>query len=126
MCKKVTGEAAKKHYERMDRRTGEIVEVAPEFSRMSLKPGIGYEWFRRYWREVYEARDGIVVRGGKVLPPPRYYDKLLAEMNDDLSEYKKKERYENSKRFVEDTRPDRLLVRESIAQQKFDRKRKKL
>jgi len=60
------------------------------------------------------------------LPPPRYYDKLLAEMNDDLSEYKKKERYENSKRFVEDTRPDRLLVRESIAQQKFDRKRKKL
>jgi len=63
VCKKVTGEAAKKHYERMDTRTGEIVEVAPEFSRMSLKPGIGYEWFRRYWREVYEARDGIVVRG---------------------------------------------------------------
>lgn len=82
---------------------------------MSLKPGLGYSWFEKYWREVYEPRDGIVLKGGRVVPPPRYYDKLLGELDGDLLDLKQFDRYTKSKSFADDCTPARLLVREHVA-----------
>lgn len=113
VCEKVTGPIAKEHYQRVNRSTGEIVDVVPEFAHMSLKPGIGYPWFQKYWREVYLARDGVVVNG-KTFPPPRYYDKLLDVTAPDLSCEKEYERYLTSQKFVDDCTPERLLVRENV------------
>lgn len=58
--------------------------VVPEYSRMSLKPGIGATWFDRYRNDVYKAdvvldevyRDAVRFLG-RDLRPPRYYDKLM-------------------------------------------------
>lgn len=121
--KKVTGRAADSHYERVDWATGEIINVEPEFSRMSLKPGIGADWFKRYRSEVY-PRDFVVVRGMK-LPPPRYYDKLLEKADDFESDYMEFVRFDKAKAFAagEGTRK-RLDVRESVvkARLKFNQR----
>lgn len=110
-----------KAYSRVDIRSGEVVEVSPEIGRMSLKPGIGAKWFERYWRDVYLARDGVVLRGGQVVPPPRYYDKLLLEMAAELAEAKEFDRQVRAKEFAKDCTPERLRVREivSISKHKF-------
>lgn len=62
-------------YERVVPETGEVVNLVPEFSRMSRNPAIGKRWIERYWRDVY-PRDVVVVDGQEVRPP-RYYDKWM-------------------------------------------------
>ena len=59
--KKISGPSAQAHYQGVDWRTGELVDRTPELGRMSLRPGIGYAWFQKYWPEVYLARDGCVL-----------------------------------------------------------------
>lgn len=122
--KKITGPPADSHYSRVDLRTGECLRVEPEFGHMSLKPGIGYTWFQKYWKEVYLARDGVVRKGGAVCPPPKYYDKLLLEMDSDLKESIDFKRYISSEKFRADCTIDRLKVREdcALAKRKFLKK----
>lgn len=124
--KKVNGPKADLHYKRVDIETGELVDCVPEFGRMSLKPGIGYTWFQKYWREVYGVRDGIVLQGGNVMPPPRTYDKWLSELPDDFAgerweQLKYGERAERAQEFGEDTTKARLETRErcAVAKQRF-------
>lgn len=112
--KKVVGARARFHYQRVDLRSGEILSVVPEFAHMSLRPGIGYRWFEKYWREVLSARDGVVLPGGFELPVPRYYDRLLEQSDPDLRDWREYTRYVRSSRFVEDCSPERLAVREQV------------
>lgn len=113
--KKVSGPKAEAYYTRCDWKTGEIVSVPPEMARMSLKPGIGFHWFQKFWREVYGPRDGCVLPGGKVVAPPRYYDKLLENLNYGLSEEVFYNRYLTAEGFAADCTPARLAVREHVA-----------
>lgn len=73
--KKVEARENEDYYIRVVPETGELVEVAPEFARMSLRPAIGRRWIERYWRDVYPS-DCVVVDGVEA-KPPRYYDKWL-------------------------------------------------
>lgn len=114
-CSKVTGAAAIEHYRRVDIRTGEIIDVVPEFGRMSLRPAIGYTWFQKFWPEVAKARDGVIV-DGKRLPCPRYYDRLLEVTAPDLCDARDFDRYVRSREFQEDCTPERLAVREAVVQ----------
>lgn len=77
---KRTGDAAKEWY-----KCDEFVDedgvirdsVTPEFNRMSLKPGIGQMWLRKWKTDVY-PRDFVVVNGVKV-KPPKYYDTIFSK-----------------------------------------------
>ena len=62
-----------------DLKTGEIVQIKPEFTKMSLKPGIGADWYKKYKSDVY-PNDYVVVRGKK-LKPPKAYDKMYKKSN---------------------------------------------
>lgn len=104
-----------KRYERVDPSTGEIYKVEPEFSKMSLKPGIGAGWFDKYWKDVYIARDGVVQAKGRVSKAPRYYDRLLERIDPYLKDEKDFERYVKSTQFADDCTPERLQVREFCA-----------
>lgn len=112
--KKVFGSAAADHYRRVDVSTGEIVDLVPEFARMSLKPGIGADWFRAFSSDVY-PEDFVVVNGRKARPP-RYYDKLHERFGEghDLVEVEFS-RYELAQGQEVDSSADRLRVREIVA-----------
>lgn len=76
-------------------------ESAKSYDGNSLRPGIGAGWFARYWRDVYLARDGVV-REGKTIRPPRYYDILLDKLGNGVSIDKEYDRYIGSLEHVED------------------------
>ncbi len=74
------------------------VEAArrPEFATMSQ--GYGKKFFEEHWKEIY-ANDSIVIDGFE-FPVPRYYDKLLAEVDPDLLEqvkFKRREKFEENR-----------------------------
>ena len=112
--KKVVGSRADAHYSRVNEVTGEVFSLCPEFTRMSLKPGIGAKWFERFYDSDVSVRDSIVV-DGRELPVPRYYDQLLAKRNASALEDVKFDRF--SKVTSEsrlDSTPERLAVREVV------------
>lgn len=113
VMKKITGDAAKSHYERVDPDTGEISQLIPEFNKMSLKPGIGGAWFDKYSSDVY-PRDYVVVNGRKV-KPPRYYDKLFADDYPVEFEGIQYSRYLDALSRVSDNTSERLAVKEKVA-----------
>ena len=110
--KKVTGDAAKDHYQTVDPETGEISSRVPEFNKMSLRPGIGAAWFERFHSDVYPC-DKVVVRGFES-KPPRFYDKKFYKNFPDLVDDFKFNRYNTSQSLSGDATDERLKVREEV------------
>lgn len=118
VMKKVTGDMAEEAYQRFDGSTGEIFQIEPEYCRMSLKPGIGAEWYRRFKADVY-PRDQLIVNG-VACRPPKYYDILLERESPTILESLKLARVENAKKFSADNVPARLAVREKVARARLN------
>lgn len=114
VMKKVTGQAAEDHYE-VVLTSGEVVKVAPEFCRMSLKPGIGFNWLLRYWSDVFsDGKDSVPVFE-KREAVPRYYLKLLERFDADLAADVSRRRYDRvTPAVVADNERERLAVREAV------------
>jgi len=112
VMKKVTGDLARAHYERVDPETGEITQLVPEYVTMSLKPAIGLEWLRRFEGDVYPS-DEVVVRG-RAMRPPRFYDKKLKRKNREVYELIKKRRELEALQHRANNTKERLRVRETV------------
>lgn len=104
----------------LDGETGELYERPREFTRMSLKPGIGQDWFKKFCREVYPL-DRVVVRGMEQ-KPPKYYDKLLKAAPDLLWDDVEFARQKRADMLREDSSPDRLEAREVVARARLKSK----
>lgn len=111
IMKKALGETAKTAYEVITP-DGEIVQRKPEYAAMSLKPGIGAEWFRKFGKEVYPS--DFVVDNGVKRQAPKYYDKLMKRgfACSDEVEFARQVR---AKLHVSDNSPERRKVREAVA-----------
>ena len=107
-----------------DLETGEIKERKPEFNKMSLKPGIGAEWYKKYTSDVY-PNDYVVIRGKKV-KPPKFYDKKFK--NDYPYEYDELiyKRTSSAKLHHEDNTPERLAVKEQVTKAKLQKLKRSL
>lgn len=112
IMKKVTGVNAEKHYEMVDGDTGEVYSRATEFTRMSLKPGIGHSWYEKYKSEVFPL-DRVVVRGIEC-KPPRYYTDLLKSDPGFVSDDVEYSRYLKSLKLLDDNTKERLAVKEEV------------
>jgi hypothetical protein len=110
VTKKITGDMADEHYKILDEKTGELIDLNPEYATMSLKPGIGYEFFQRFYRDIY-PKDFMVFNNRKV-PPPPYFDDLLAIKDPDLHEQVKMARVLRA----ESKEPDDLITLDRINQ----------
>lgn len=114
VMKKVTGKAAAAHYSFVDPITGELSSLRPEFNKMSLKPGIGADWFKVFKSDVYNY-DAVIVNGVEARPP-RYYDKLLSRSDPMRFEELEYSRYlKITPEVVADGSSARLAVREQVA-----------
>lgn len=109
VVKKITGPAAFEHYKRVSP-DGEVYWVVPEFTHMSLKPGIGAAWFDKFRKEVYPS-DRVVIRG-REMRPPRYYDRLVESCSDVEIDFVRLEREHDAMKHVLNNMPVRLAVRE--------------
>ncbi|AXH75345.1 MAG: replication initiator protein [Microviridae sp.] len=99
--KKVTGDLADEHYKGR----------TPEFAHMSLKPGIGANFFRKFTSDILP--NDYVIEDGYKIPVPKYYDKLYK--GNDIEDIKwKREQY--AQKFAQNNTPERLTARETVQQ----------
>lgn len=148
ILKKVNGGMASKHYEWIDPATGLKYARTPEFAHYSLKPGIGYGWFMKYWQDVY-PHDYVVFNGRKYRPP-RYYDKLYQRLTgeavsrpvffddpDGIHGFEevlvsedfdalKKTRIESLQKHLDDNTPSRLQVKHTLSIARLSRLKRKI
>jgi len=117
IMKKVNGEKAKKHYERVDPETGEIINRKPEYTHMSLKPGIGAAWLQKYKSDVYP--EGTVLARGHRGKSPKYYDQKYKKTNPMEYEDLLFERHKEQQKRPGENSKERLAVRETVAKAKI-------
>jgi hypothetical protein len=103
----------------VDWETGEIMSRAPEYNRMSLKPGIGANFLDKYKSDVF-PNDYVVVNGHKA-KPPRYYFKRLEQADPETYEYVKGSRELRGLVECEDNTPERLGARQKVLQAKLSK-----
>lgn len=123
VLKKVTGELAQDHYERVNV-LGEITDLVPEYTTMSRRPGIGREWYEKYKDEVYPD-DFIIVRGKK-MKPPKYYQQFFAIAEEEQYEAFKKELKKTKIKNRKDNTPARLRVREACTKARSSLQKREL
>jgi len=110
IMKKINGEAADKHYESVSEQTGEVIKLNPEYTTMSLKPGIGHDWYQKYKTDVYP--ENFVVLKGKKMKPPRYYQQRYEIENPEAYKTLQKKNKAFAKEHKHDSTPERLAVRQ--------------
>lgn len=121
VTKKLDGDKAEEKYQAVDAQTGEIVQIHPEYGRMSRNPAIGLNWYRQFKEETYPA-DDVVIRG-RQMKPPKFYDKQLCE--EELEEVKRA-RIRHARKHLEDETPERRQVREKVKLAQVSQLKRKL
>lgn len=113
VMKKITGDAAPGWYNVIDPDTGEVYERAPEFTQMSLKPGIGAQWIDKFRADVYPH--GKVVMRGREMMPPKYYERRHIKEFPEAAAELELLRLPEAKAAFADSSPERLAVKEQVA-----------
>jgi len=96
----------------LDPLTGELQPVKAPYGRMSLKPGLGDDWIRRYYPEVF-THGACYAQDQRYAIPDRFKD-LLDEINPDAFEELQERAIEKACLSPDNTR-ERLETRERVA-----------
>lgn len=112
IMKKINGERAQDHYERVDYDTGEVYQIQSEYTTMSRRPGVAADWFKKFNKDVY-PHDQVILRNKK-MRPPRYYDALYEIQDKEAFEAMKKKRVKKAKLNLDNNTLDRLECREQV------------
>ena len=91
VTKKINGEKYEKHYKGKNQ----------EFALMSRNKGIGYEWIKKYWNDVY-PKDFVTIRGKK-MRPCKYYDTYMEKTYPEMFKEIKLKRIEQEEKSDEES-----------------------
>lgn len=117
IMKKMNGLLAGSHYQIIHPETGEVLDLRPEYTTMSRRPGIGAGWFEKFKGDVYPS-DEVIVRGRSVRPP-KYYDSLFEITDEDEYNLVKRKRIVQGRIYKANNTPERLKVRETVLSAKL-------
>jgi len=117
IMKKINGELAEDHYQRVDNTTGEITYLHPEYCTQSNKPGIARAWFEKFYKTDLQ-KDFITVKGKK-MRPPKYYDRCFEQLDEDTYDYIKLARSQQIDPDDLEFSTDRLHIKHRIKQLKL-------
>lgn len=122
VMKKINGDRASTHYLRTHPVSNLVVQVQPEFSLQSTRPGIGSTWFDRFHTDAFPS-DFLVV-DGKPHRVPTYYLRKLQQKETSTDKFKisqhteseliKRKRKRNALPRRADQTKERLAVREEV------------
>ena len=102
IMKKITGQRAVEHYQKLNEYTGEVTDLQPEYVTMSLGrikgEGIGGTFYEKYKTDFFPSDECPVPGRGVYKKVPRYYENLYATDNpEELKRIKKqRESYKNT------------------------------
>lgn len=119
VVKKINGGEADNYYKRIDD-NGKTRKVIPEYITMSLKPGIGQEWFDKYHRDVFPY-DELVVTGGKKVPVPKYYLNRYKKLFPEEFELVQARRIAKARKNSSENTPWRLKPKQTITEAKVSK-----
>lgn len=119
ITKKINGEKAAEHYERINPESGEVYKLEPEYITMSRRPGIGKRWFDTYKSDCYPA--DYLIHNAKKYRVPAFYDKIYDQIEGSNLESIKQERMRKATVREIDNTPRRLAVREKVQELKGKR-----
>ena len=114
ICDKITGDEQRQseHYQKIRKETGELLSVLPEYTTMSLKPGIGEPWYQEFANDLWPWDECIIE--GKRYPVPGYYLDLLERELPHLKEDIKSKRAKQFAKHAYDNTPERLATKEQV------------
>lgn len=121
--KKLTGDRAERHYERMNPETGQIHQVLPEFVLMSTNPGIGLGWYAEHGRDAFSS-DFLIIDGSKK-PVPRYFKRKLDDSGDLNRHRVNQARKKAGRKPSRDKTDERLRAREEFAEHRASQRKPK-
>lgn len=102
-----------KYYEVIDPETGEVRHREPEFSHMSLRPGIGGPWIKKFMTDCFPM--GEVIVNGKKAKAPRYYDRMFKQSDlTDAYQIMVESRAAKARLQFLDNTDERLAVKEEV------------
>lgn len=104
VLKKQTGTLGEKLYAETNR--------IPPYTAMSLKPGLGESWYKKFKSDLF-PHDYAVLPDGRKTSVPKYYRALLEREDPDLAEKLRDIRVEKAQDNP-DNSPERLAVREKV------------
>ncbi|AXF52309.1 MAG: replication initiator protein [Microviridae sp.] len=127
ILKKQTGVDSKEHYTYIDDH-GFMSEVEPEYTRMSLKPGIGANWFNQFKEDIYNYDELVIPtkNGMKKAPIPKYYDELMSRLDPETIEDLKITRQLNAKKFEKEQTLERRSTRQYLRNKQIDKLKRSL
>lgn len=122
IMKKMFGRDAKDYYTRIDPYTGGVYEVLPEYTNMSLKPGIGHDWYQKFKSDCFPS--DYLVNEGKKLKVPAYYGRLFERESPELFEQVKERRVIQASKYKKEQIVPRLRVKQEIQEVRLSKLRR--
>jgi len=125
ILKKITGHQADDTYLRNDD-YGVAYWVRPPYTTMSLKPGIGADFYAKFKTDFFPSDESPLPSKGIIKKVPRYYQNILESENPDLLATVKAVRQKYISTHRDEYTPDRLRQKYICARAQQHRRQREL